>query len=67
MKHTIQSIIAACVLASAFPAAAQLINGGFEEGAFGDGSVREVPRNDSTTLPGWTVDDNPARVVHDRV
>jgi hypothetical protein len=59
MKHAIQSVIAACVLASASPAAAQIINGGFEEGGFGDGSVREVSRDDSTTLSGWTVNDNP--------
>jgi PEP-CTERM motif-containing protein/uncharacterized protein DUF642 len=59
MRHAVQSVIAACLLASVSPAAAQIINGGFEEGAFGDGSVREVPRNDSTTLPGWTVNDNP--------
>jgi hypothetical protein len=59
MRHAVQSVIAACLSASVSPAAAQIINGGFEEGAFGDGSVREVPRNDSTTLPGWTVNDNP--------
>jgi hypothetical protein len=58
MKHAIQSVIAACALASASPAAAQIINGGFEEGAFGDGSVREVSRGD-TVLSGWTVNDNP--------
>ena len=52
------SIIAACLLASASPAAAQIINGGFEEGAFGDGSVREVSRGDAA-LSGWTVNDNP--------
>jgi hypothetical protein len=58
MKRVVQSIIAACALASASPAAAQIINGGFEEGAFGDGSVREVSRDD-TALSGWTVNDNP--------
>src|ERR1700733_15852361 len=58
MKHAAQSIIAACVLASASPAAAQIINGGFEEGAFGGGRVREVSRGD-TALSGWTVNDNP--------
>ena len=59
MKHAIQSIIVACVLASGFPAAAQIVNGGFEEGTFGDGSVRQVRETDSRTLPGWTVDTNP--------
>jgi hypothetical protein len=58
MKYAVQSIIAACALAGASPAAAQIINGGFEEGAFGDGSVREVSRGD-TALPGWTVNENP--------
>jgi PEP-CTERM motif len=58
MKHAVQSVIAACVLASVSPAAAQIINGGFEDGTFGDGSVREVSRGD-TALSGWTVDDNP--------
>ncbi len=58
MKRAVQSVIAACVLAGASPAAAQIINGGFEEGAFGDGSVREVSRDD-TALSGWTVNDNP--------
>jgi hypothetical protein len=51
MKHAIQSVIAACVLASASPGEAQIINGGFEEGAFGDGSVREVSRGE-TALSG---------------
>jgi hypothetical protein len=58
MRHTVQSVIAACLLASASPAAAQIINGGFEDGAFGDGSVREVSRGD-TALSGWTVIENP--------
>lgn len=59
MKRAVQSIIAAALLVSASSAHANLItNGGFEDGAFGDGSVREVPRGDSTTLPGWTVNDN---------
>ena len=59
MKHAIQSIIVACALASASPAAAQIINGGFEQGTFGDGSVRQIRAGDNTTLPGWTVNDNP--------
>ena len=58
MKHAVQFVIAACVLASVSPAAAQIINGGFEDGTFGDGSVREVSRGD-TALSGWAVDDNP--------
>jgi hypothetical protein len=58
MKRAVQSIIAACVLASASPGAAQIINGGFEEGAFGDGSVRQVLPGDEA-LPGWSVNDNP--------
>jgi PEP-CTERM motif len=58
MRHTVQSVIAACLLASASPVAAQIINGGFEDGAFGDGSVREVSRGD-TALSGWTVIENP--------
>ena len=58
MKHVVQSVIAACVIASASPAAAQIINSSFEEGTFGDGSVREVSRGD-TALSGWTVNDNP--------
>jgi hypothetical protein len=58
MKHAIQSVIVACVLASLSPAAAQIINGSFEDGAFGDGSVREVSRGD-TALSGWTVIENP--------
>jgi hypothetical protein len=58
MNHAVQCIIAACALAAASPAAAQIINGGFETGAFGDGSVREVSRGD-TALSGWMVNDNP--------
>jgi hypothetical protein len=58
MKRILQSVITACALASASPAAAQIINGGFEEGTFGDGSVRQVREGDSRTLPGWTVNDN---------
>ena len=58
MRHVVQFVIAACVLASASPAAAQIINGSFEDGTFGDGSVREVSRGD-TALSGWTVNDNP--------
>jgi PEP-CTERM motif len=59
MRRVVQSIFAAALLASASPAAAQIVNGGFEEGTFGDGSVRQVRETDSRTLPGWTVDDNP--------
>ena len=55
MKHPVQAVIAACLLASASPAAAQIINGGFEQGAFGDGSVRQIQPGDSTTLPGWAI------------
>jgi hypothetical protein len=58
MKRILQSVITACALASASPAAAQIINGGFEEGTFGDGNVRQVREGDSRTLPGWTVNDN---------
>jgi PEP-CTERM motif len=59
MKRVVQSIIAAAALVSASSAGANLItNGGFEDGTFGDGSVREVSRGD-TALSGWTVDDNP--------
>jgi hypothetical protein len=58
MKHAAQSIMAACVLASASPAAAQIINGGFEERAFGDGSVRQILPGEEA-LPGWTVNDSP--------
>src|SRR5271154_5103352 len=58
MKHPIQSVIAACALASASPAAAQIIDGGFEEGAFGDGSVRQILPGEEA-LTGWTVNDNP--------
>jgi len=59
MKRAVQSILTAAFLASASSAQANLIrNGGFEEGTFGDGSVREVSRGD-TALPGWTVNDNP--------
>ena len=58
MRHVVQFVVAACVLAGASPGAAQIINGSFEEGTFGDGSVREVSRGD-TALSGWTVNDNP--------
>ncbi len=58
MKRLVQSIIAACALASASPAGAQIINGGFEDGTFGDGSVRFISPGD-TALPGWTVNENP--------
>jgi Protein of unknown function (DUF642) len=51
----LQIIVAACALASASPAAAALVNGGFEQGVFGDGSVRQIAPGDDTTLPGWTV------------
>ena len=54
-----QLIVAAWVLASATPAEANLVrNGGFEQGAFGDGSVRVISPGD-TALIGWTVNDNP--------
>ena len=56
MKRVVQSIIAACALASASAAAAQIINAGFEEGAFGDGSVRQISP-DEKALPGWSVSD----------
>jgi hypothetical protein len=59
MKRVVHFIFAAALLASASPAAAQIFNGGFEDGTFGDGSVRQVRESDSRTLPGWTVDDNP--------
>ena len=58
MKRAVQSIIAACVLASAAPGAAQIINGGFEEGVFGDGSVRQILPGPEA-LPGWTARGNP--------
>jgi hypothetical protein len=62
MKRVVQSIIAVCALASVTPAGANLIrNGGCEDGTFGDGSVRQISPPDSTTLPGWSVD-NP---LHD--
>src|SRR5690349_10784269 len=59
----VQFIIAACALACA-PAGASramaeiLRNGGFEQGVFGDGSVRQILPGDST-LPGWTVGGGP--------
>lgn len=59
MKRAVQSIIGAAVLLSASSACANLIaNGGFEEGAFGDGSVRVISSGD-TALTGWTINDNP--------
>jgi hypothetical protein len=59
MKRVVQSIIAACALVSASSAGANLIrNGGFEDGTFGDGSVRVISRDDNT-LSDWTVDDHP--------
>jgi Protein of unknown function (DUF642)/PEP-CTERM motif len=58
MKRAVQSIFAMALLASASPAAAQIVNGGFEEGTFGDGSVRQILPG-KETLPGWTVKDNP--------
>ena len=48
-------IVAVCALAIGSPAAADVVNGGFEQGVFGDGSVRQILPGDSTTLPGWTV------------
>jgi hypothetical protein len=35
---------------------AQIINGGFEEAAFGDGSVRQILPGEKA-LPGWIVSD----------
>jgi len=59
MKRAVQSIIAAALLTSASSAHANLItNGGFEDGAFGDGSVRTIKPGD-TALSGWAVNDNP--------
>ena len=59
MKRAVQSIIAAALLTSASSAHANLIrNGGFEDGEFGDGSVRVIAPGD-TALSGWTVNDNP--------
>ena len=52
MKRVVQSIIAACALASASAAAAQIINGGFEEGAFGDGSVRQISPDEKALRAG---------------
>jgi hypothetical protein len=58
MKRAVQSIIATVLLVSASPASANLItNGGFEDGTFGDGSVRQVLPGDGA-LSGWTVNDN---------
>ena len=54
----VQIIVVACALAIASPASADLVNGGFEQGVFGDGSVRQILPVDSTTLPGWTVSGN---------
>jgi Protein of unknown function (DUF642) len=51
----LQIIVVACALASASPAMAGLVNGGFEQGAFGDGSVRQILPGDGATLPGWAV------------
>ena len=54
-----QFIIAACVFVSATPAGANLVrNGGFEQGTFGDGSVRVISPGD-TPLTGWTINENP--------
>jgi hypothetical protein len=54
-----QFIIAACVFVSATPAGANLVrNGGFEQGTFGDGSVRVISPGD-TALTGWTINENP--------
>ena len=51
----VRFIVTVCALACATPAGASIIrNGGFEEGAFGDGSVRQILPGDSA-LPGWTV------------
>ena len=54
-----QFIVAACLFASATPAGANLVtNGGFEDGTFGDGSVRVLSPGD-TALTGWMINDNP--------
>ena len=59
MKNSVKAAIAALAIVLAKPAAADLVvNGGFEDGTFGDGSVRQISPGDSTTLPGWTVNDN---------
>ena len=59
MKHAVQSIIAACFARQrVLRRGANSSNGGFEDGAFGDGSVREISPGD-TALSGWTVNDNP--------
>jgi hypothetical protein len=59
MKRAVQSTIAASMLMCVSAAHANLIrNGSFEEGTFGDGSVRQIKPGDSA-LPGWTVNDNP--------
>jgi hypothetical protein len=59
MKNRAKLIVVAWALANVSPAGANLVsNGGFEEGVFGDGSVRVISPGDST-LPGWTVRDNP--------
>jgi hypothetical protein len=59
MKRAVQSIIAAALLMSVCSAHANLVrNGGFEQGTFGDGSVRVVSPGD-TDLTGWTVNDHP--------
>jgi hypothetical protein len=58
MNRAIRFIIAASLLTSASWAHANLIqNGGFEEGTFGDGSVRVLSPGD-TALSGWTIADN---------
>ena len=58
MKPVVRSVIAACVLASVSPAGAQIVNGGFEQGTFGDGSVRVISPGE-TAVSGWTVNGNP--------
>jgi PEP-CTERM motif len=59
MTYGVRSIIAAALLMSASSVHANLIrNGGFEDGTFGDGSVRTILPGDSTTLPAWTVHEN---------
>jgi hypothetical protein len=57
MKTSVKSVLAACVVASASPAAADLVaNGGFEQGYPG-GSSQQVD-GVHTFLSGWTVSDN---------
>jgi hypothetical protein len=58
MQRAVQSIIAALLMSVSSAHANLITNGGFEDGAFGDGSVRTIKPGD-TALSGWTVNDNP--------